>query len=193
MLLAVAVLCSVVLWTHSFNSSDIQPQPDFELEQFTGEWYRVGWAYDHPLVIEHKNKFLISRGHLIANENGGANLTMWTMNSLKTCEVSSYVYEKTELPGVFTYFSQRHKIEKDITVVETNYTDYGVVLKYRNMKKEYTQLALYGRKPELRPEVVENFRSFALSIGFPEEAIITPAILDPCPLPEPSNRTELLD
>lgn len=35
-------------------------------------------------------------------------------------------------------------IEKDITVVETNYTDYGIVLKYKNMNKEYTQVALYG-------------------------------------------------
>lgn len=34
-----------------------------------------------------------------------------------------------------------------------------------------------GRKPELRPEVIEHFRSFALSIGFPEEAIATPAIM----------------
>lgn len=34
-----------------------------------------------------------------------------------------------------------------------------------------------GRKPELRPEVVEHFRTFALSIGFSEEAIITPAIV----------------
>lgn len=33
MLLAVAVLCSIVLWTHSYNSTDILPQPDFELEQ----------------------------------------------------------------------------------------------------------------------------------------------------------------
>ncbi|XP_026994046.1 lipocalin-15 [Tachysurus fulvidraco] len=193
MLLAVAVLCSVVLWTHSFNSTDIQPQADFDLEKFAGAWYRVGFAYDHPLVIKYKSKTLISRGYLIANENGGANLTMWTMNSQKTCDISFYVYEKTEVPGAFTYFSQRHKIEKDITVVESNYTDYGVVLKYKNMNKEYTQLALYGRKPELRPEVVEHFRSFALSIGFSEEAIITPAIVDPCPLPEPSNMTELLD
>ncbi|KAI5088292.1 prostaglandin-H2 D-isomerase isoform X1, partial [Silurus meridionalis] len=156
---------------------------------FTGEWYRVGWAYDHPLVIKYKSTFLVSRGHLIANEHGGANLTMWTMNSQKTCDVSSYMYKKTELPGAFTYFSQRHKIEKDITVVETNYTDYGVVLKYKNMNKEYTQLALYGRKPELPIELVEQFRSFALSIGFPEGAIVTPVILDPCPLPEPRYDT----
>lgn len=35
-------------------------------------------------------------------------------------------------------------MQKDITVVETNYTDYGFVLKYKKMNKDYTQLALYG-------------------------------------------------
>ncbi|KAM9446261.1 lipocalin-15 [Clarias gariepinus] len=193
MLLAVAVLCSVVLWTHSLNSTEIQPQQDFDLEQFAGDWFRVALAYDHPLIIKYKSKFLISRGHLIANEYGGANLTMWTMNSQKTCDVSSYMYKKTELPGAFNYFSERHMIEKDITVVDTNYTDYGIVLKYKNMNKEYTQVALYGRKSELAPEIMEKFKSFALSIGFPEEAIVTPVIVDPCPLPESSNVTQLVD
>lgn len=33
---------------------------------------------------------------------------------------------------------------KDITVVETNYTDYALVLKHRVFNREYTQVALYG-------------------------------------------------
>lgn len=34
-----------------------------------------------------------------------------------------------------------------------------------------------GRKSELAPEIMEKFKSFALSIGFPEEAIVTPVIV----------------
>ncbi|XP_067263998.1 lipocalin-15 isoform X3 [Chanodichthys erythropterus] len=103
------------------------------------------------------------------------------------CSVSVYSYEKTDVPGEFTYFSQRHKITKDVTIVETNYTDYSLVLKYKNMDKEYTQVALYGRSSILRPDLIEKFRSFALSLGFSEEAIITPKDLDPCPILEPSQ------
>lgn len=33
---------------------------------------------------------------------------------------------------------------KDITVVETNYTDYALVLKHKVFNSEYTQVALYG-------------------------------------------------
>lgn len=46
-----------------------------------------------------------------------------------------------------------------------------------------------GRKPEVRPEVVEKFRSFALSIGFPEEAIITPTILGEFDAEQKVNKT----
>lgn len=34
---------------------------------------------------------------------------------------------------------------KDITVVETNYTDYALVLKHKVFHREYTQVALYGK------------------------------------------------
>lgn len=33
---------------------------------------------------------------------------------------------------------------KDITVVDTNYTEYAVVLKHKVFNREYTQVALYG-------------------------------------------------
>ncbi|XP_036455080.1 lipocalin-15 [Colossoma macropomum] len=185
MILAVTVLFSVVLWTHCLHYADVQPQQGFDLEQFAGFWYRVGMAYESPSFIKYKDKVLISKGFVVANENGSANLSMWTMTESKTCLTNLYTYEKTDVPGLFTYFSQRHKIMKDITVVEANYTDYAMILKYKKMDKDYTQVALYGRTPTLGPEVVEKFRLYALSLGFPLESIVTPAILDPCPIPEP--------
>lgn len=33
---------------------------------------------------------------------------------------------------------------KDITVVDTNYTEYALVLKHKVFNREYTQVALYG-------------------------------------------------
>ncbi|KAI4876570.1 hypothetical protein NFI96_016600 [Prochilodus magdalenae] len=190
MILVVAVLCSIVLWTHCFHFTDVQPQQDFVLEQFAGEWYRVGMAYDSPIFIKYKDRMLISKGIVSANENGSANLSIWTMIGPNNCFPNFYEYKKTDVPGVFTYFSQRHKIMKDITVVETNYTDYAVVLKYKKMDKEYTQVALYGRTPVLSLEIIENFRLYTLSLGFSPESIVTPAFLDPCPLPVIRNITE---
>lgn len=38
-----------------------------------------------------------------------------------------------------------HQILKDITVVESNYTEYGLVVKYKKIVKEFSQVSLYGK------------------------------------------------
>lgn len=168
--------------THGFNTQHpIEPQSDFDLVKFAGEWYRVGLADESTFFAMFKSQLMVSKGSLTPDANGNANLTMWTMRPYG-CSISVYTYEKTDVPGAFTYFSNRHKIIKDITVVETNYTDYSLVLKYKGMDKEYTQLALYGRSATPTPEVIEKFRSFALTLGFSEESIVTPGAIDPCPM-----------
>lgn len=89
---------------------------------------------------------------------------------------------------------------KDITVVETNYTDYALVLKHKVFNREYTQVALYGetracafllsfravchrffhpclftgRTQKLRSDVIQKFKAFALSQGLSRESILTP-------------------
>uniref|UniRef100_A0A3B4EK74 Lipocalin/cytosolic fatty-acid binding domain-containing protein n=1 Tax=Pygocentrus nattereri TaxID=42514 RepID=A0A3B4EK74_PYGNA len=125
-------------------------------QNFSGSWYRVGMAYESPSFIKYKDRALISKGFVVANENGSANLSMWTMTEPKICLSNFYIYEKTDVPGLFTYFSRRHKMMKDITVVEANYTDYAMVLKYRKMDKEYTQVALY---------VINHFESAQVFAG----------------------------
>ncbi|XDV20183.1 hypothetical protein PO909_025547 [Leuciscus waleckii] len=185
--LALALLLCMFLGTHGFNKQyPVEPQPNFDLEKFAGEWYRIGIADESALFAMFKNHLKVSKGLLVANDNGNVNLTMWTMRPYG-CSVNVYSYKKTDVPGEFTYFSKRHRITKDITIVETNYTDYSLVLKYKNLDKEYTQVALYGRSSILRPDLIERFRSFALSLGFSEEAIVAPTDVDPCPILEPSQ------
>ncbi|XP_051951451.1 lipocalin-15 isoform X1 [Xyrauchen texanus] len=187
MALVLILLICILTLANSFNTQhSIEPQPNFDLEKFAGEWYRVGLADESPMFAMFKSKVKVSKGFVVPNLHGNVNLTMWTMRPFG-CAISVYSYEKTDVPGEFTYFSKRHKIVKDITVVETNYTDYSLVLKYKNMDKEYTQLALYVRSATPRPEIVEKFRSYALSMGFSEEAIVSPTDVDPCPILEPSQ------
>ncbi|KAK2911668.1 hypothetical protein QQF64_027482 [Cirrhinus molitorella] len=191
MTLSLALLLWMFLGTQGFNTQHvIEPQPNFDLDKFAGEWYRIGLADESPLFAMFKNQLKASRGLLVPDANGNVNLTMWTLRPYG-CSISVYSYEKTDVPGEFTYFSKRHKITKDITIVETNYTDYSLVLKYKNMNTEYTQVALYGRSSIQRPDLIEKFRSFALSLGFSEEAIVTPADIDPCPILEPRNTAEI--
>ncbi|XP_013981062.1 neutrophil gelatinase-associated lipocalin isoform X1 [Salmo salar] len=168
---------------------DVQPQRDFDLQRFAGKWYRVGLAYDSPgFTALYRDKLRVSMGILNPQTNGNVNLTMWTQRS-SGCRSKLYTYEKTAIPGAFTYFSTRHNKVKDITVVETNYNEYALVLKHKKMDREYTQVALYGRSQKVKPEVIQKFRDFATSHGFPKDAILTPppagSSLKNCP---PSGR-----
>uniref|UniRef100_A0AAY4ABD4 Lipocalin/cytosolic fatty-acid binding domain-containing protein n=1 Tax=Denticeps clupeoides TaxID=299321 RepID=A0AAY4ABD4_9TELE len=141
--------------------------------QFSGKWYRVGLAYDSPGFIPYRERFKISMGTVDPQPGGNVSMTMWSIGS-SGCRSTVYFYEKTSLPGMFTYFSTRHNMVKDITVVDTNYTDYAIVFKYKKMDKEYSQVALYGRNQKLKPELLKKFKDFSLAHGFPRESILTP-------------------
>ncbi|KAM3600051.1 uncharacterized protein V6R79_016514 [Siganus canaliculatus] len=177
----VMVMCAVMVHT-----ADVRPQRDFNLQRFAGKWYRVGLAYDSPRFAPFRDKLKASMGVVTALPNGNVNLTMWDATPLG-CQVKAYHYEKTNTPGQFTYMSARHNMVKDITVVSTNYTDYALVLKHKVFNREYTQVALYGRSQNVRLNIIQKFKAFALSQGFPRESILTPPPADNCP-PSGSGR-----
>ncbi|XP_047425385.1 prostaglandin D2 synthase a [Mugil cephalus] len=160
--------------------ADVKPQRDFSLQRFAGKWYRVGFAYDAPGFAPYRDKVKVSMGIITPLPSGNANLTMWDATPLG-CLSQVYQYEKTSVPGQFTYFSTRHNMVKDITVVDTNYTEYAFVLKHRVFNREFTQVALYGRTRRLKNDVIQRFTAYALSHGFPRESIVLPPPAENCP------------
>ncbi|XP_075935755.1 neutrophil gelatinase-associated lipocalin isoform X1 [Anarhichas minor] len=181
-----AVAVVMVMLCVMMVDADVKPQRDFNLRMFAGRWYRVGLAYDSSSFTPFRDKVKASVGIITALPNGNVNLTMWEATPLG-CLTKVYNYEKTSVPGQFTYFSTRHNMVKDITVVDTNYSDYAVVLKQKVFNREYTQVALYGRSQAVRIDVITKFKAFALSQGFPRDSILTPPPAENCP-PSSSGR-----
>ncbi|CAK6959326.1 prostaglandin D2 synthase a [Scomber scombrus] len=179
---AVVMVMSCLIMVHA----DVKPQKDFSLQKFAGKWYRVGLAYDSPRFAPYRDRIKASMGLITPLANGNVNLTMWDITPLG-CQSKMYQYEKTTVPGQFNYFSTRHNMVKDITVVETNYTEYALVLKHQVFNREYTQVALYGRNQRVRTDIIQKFKAFAQSQGFPKEAILTPPPAENCP-PSGSGR-----
>ncbi|KAJ8006059.1 hypothetical protein DPEC_G00124330 [Dallia pectoralis] len=171
-------ILSVMLWTQCFNAV-IQPQKEFDLQRFSGSWYRVGLAYDSPESVLSRKYLQVIKGNITSDMDGNANLTVWGRGP-KDCVCLVYHYKKNDLPGQFLYFSQRHQMVKDVTVVESNYTEYSLVVKYKEIEKNFTQVSLYGRSPTLREEILERFRNYSLSLGFSAESIVIPASVDSC-------------
>ncbi|XP_068191382.1 neutrophil gelatinase-associated lipocalin [Antennarius striatus] len=176
----IAVVTVVMVMCATVAHADVRPQRDFNLQKFAGKWYRVGLAYDSPKFVPYRDKLKASVGIITVLPNGNANLTMWDATPAG-CRIKVYQYEKTNVAGQFTYFSTRHNMVKDITVVSTNYTDYALVIKHKVFHREYTQVALYGRSHTVRNSVIQRFRAFALSKGFSSDSILTPPPAENCP------------
>uniref|UniRef100_A0A3Q3XLS1 Lipocalin/cytosolic fatty-acid binding domain-containing protein n=1 Tax=Mola mola TaxID=94237 RepID=A0A3Q3XLS1_MOLML len=177
---AVVVMVMCVTMAHA----DVKPQADFNISRFAGRWYRVGLAYDSPGFAPYRDKVKASMGFVMVLPSGNVNLSMWDATPIG-CVNKVYHYEKTNTAGQFTYFSKRHDMVKDITVVETNYTDYALVLKHKVFNQEYSQVALYGRTHTLRNNIIQKFKGFALSQGFPRDSILIPTC--PCSNPPSSS------
>ncbi|XP_019937402.1 neutrophil gelatinase-associated lipocalin [Paralichthys olivaceus] len=180
------VLAVVMVMCVMMVAADVKPQRDFNLQRFAGKWYRVGLAYDSPSFAPYRDMVKASMGIIKALPNGNANLTMWEARP-GDCRSHSYHYEATGVPGQFTYFSQRHGIVKDVTVVDTNYNEYAVVLKHKVFNREYTQVSLYGRSLKMKTDIIQRFKGFALSQGLSRESILIPPPAENCP-PSGSGR-----
>ncbi|MCI4388589.1 hypothetical protein PGIGA_G00087830 [Pangasianodon gigas] len=175
-LVSITVTIALLMEIHA----DVQPQKNFDLKRFAGRWYRVGLAYNSPSFARHRNKLTICMGVVEPKENGDVMMTVWKTKS-SVCQKEVYKYEKTSVPGVFTYFSTRHSRVKDITVVETNYSEFAVIYKHKKFNREFSQVSLYSRSQKLRSEVIEKFKKYAMQHGFPEESITIPPPADNCP------------
>uniref|UniRef100_A0A8C1AGW3 Prostaglandin D2 synthase a n=1 Tax=Cyprinus carpio carpio TaxID=630221 RepID=A0A8C1AGW3_CYPCA len=169
----IALMSNFLLMLLTDIHASVQPQKNFDLQRFAGRWYRVGLAYDSPGFVRYRSRLTVSVGTVEPKENGNVNMTMWSLTSTG-CHSKVYIYKKTSVPGVFTYYSTRHRRVKDVTVVETNYTEYALVLKHKKFNKEFTQVALYGRTEKLSTDVMEKFRVYATAQGFPKDSILTP-------------------
>lgn len=71
-----------------------------------------------------------------------------------------FYFSKTFSRNSLLFFCSGHNMVKDVTVVDTNYTEYAVVLKYKNFDREYTQVALYGETQ--RDNLIWKFCFFRL-------------------------------
>ncbi|CAL1569970.1 unnamed protein product [Knipowitschia caucasica] len=160
--------------------ADVKPQKDFNLQRFAGKWYRVGLAYDSPSFAPYRHLLTAAMGMITPLPNGNVNLTMWEQTPVG-CVTNTHHYEATSVPGQFTYFSTRHSIVKDITVVDTNYSEYAIVLKHKVFNREYTQVALYARSLKVKNEVYQKYKAFALSRQLPRDSILTPGPAVSCP------------
>ncbi|XP_078498213.1 protein AMBP-like [Lissotriton helveticus] len=151
---------------------DIQTQENFDLPKIYGKWYDVAIGSTCTWLKQYKDKSVMGTLVMGVGETSDQLSTTSTRIRQGVCSTAFGIYQKTNIPGKFTYYSPRWEMTIESYVVFTNYDEYAIVLMRKTKGGETTTtVKLYGRTPELRESLFEEFTQFSLEQGVPSDSI----------------------
>ncbi|XP_060613264.2 protein AMBP-like isoform X1 [Anolis sagrei] len=163
-----------------------QVQEDFQETRFYGKWFGVAMGSNCRWVKQHKDRFQM--GTLVVAAGKTDRETTFTSTRIRqgACSQVTGEYQKTDVPGRFNYYNPKWKAHIEHYVARTNYDEFAFVVMKKNSSNHgvTTTAKLYGRNPEVREELLAEFRQFALGLGLPEDAIFTLPNAGECVPPE---------
>ncbi|XP_008582131.1 PREDICTED: protein AMBP [Galeopterus variegatus] len=161
---------------------DIQVQENFDLSRIYGKWFNVAIGSTCPWLKRIMDKLAVST--LVLREGAteaeiGMTSTRWRKG---VCEEFSGAYEKTGTDGKFLYHKPKWNVTMESYVVHTNYDEYAIILtkKFSHRHGPTITAKLYGRQPQVRDSLLQEFREFALGVGIPEDSVFTMADRGEC-------------
>ncbi|XP_028829534.1 protein AMBP isoform X1 [Denticeps clupeoides] len=158
------------------SESEPITQENFDLNRFMGKWYEVAVGSSRQWVLRHKGQSLVGTLEVQKGANDKAVSLMKTRFRHGLCKQYSDEYELTDTPGRFKFriFRWNGTMIIDSYVVHTNYDEYALVVMYRqrNGGNKTTSVQLYGRSPELRDTLLDDFKRVVRDQGLSEDNII---------------------
>ncbi|XP_006142874.1 protein AMBP, partial [Tupaia chinensis] len=162
---------------------DIQVQENFEVSRIFGKWFNVAIGSTCPWLKRiFRDKMAVST--LVLGESATeAEISMTSTRWRKgVCEEISGAYEKTDTDGKFLYRKPKWNMTMESYVVHTNYDEYAIFLTKKTSRRHGPTITakLYGRKPQLRDSLLQEFRELALGVGISADSIFTLADKGEC-------------
>ncbi|XP_060764460.1 protein AMBP [Neoarius graeffei] len=151
----------------------LQTQENFDLDRFLGKWYDIASASNCPWRLKYKGNSPIGSLELqLSDSPDSLNMTR-ILSRHGECKLITGNYIKTETPGRFYYHSVKWSADVDAYVVHTNYDEYALVVMFRQQRggNKTTAVKLYGRKKELRPTLLEDFKTLVAEQGMSADTI----------------------
>lgn len=161
---------------------DIQVQENFDTPRIYGKWYLVAMGSTCPWLARFKGRLTVSTMMLREGATERQISTTSTHWRRGVCEEISGAYEKTDTDGKFLYHKSKWNVTIESYVVHTNYDEYAIILSKKFSPRHGATITakLYGREPQLRESLLEEFRDVALGVGIPENSIFTMADRGEC-------------
>uniref|UniRef100_A0A673B4C7 Protein AMBP n=1 Tax=Sphaeramia orbicularis TaxID=375764 RepID=A0A673B4C7_9TELE len=182
MMYKVMILGSLLVlgWTGTLQGLPVLSDPlfptqeNFDLTQFLGTWHdiAVGKKCSHAHQTPRGEAAI---GKLDLATSTTENKLKMTRSVLRqgTCHQMSGDYELTSTPGRFFYHVAKWNADVDAYVVHTNYKEYAIMImkKTRGLGDETTSVKLYSRTMDVRPTILEDFKTLARQQGLTDENI----------------------
>ncbi|XP_030625163.1 lipocalin-like [Chanos chanos] len=156
--------------------AEVMPMSDFDLQGMSGKWFIIGFATNAEWFVSHKDNMKMGTAMLVPTESGDLDITYANLQSDGSCWRMTHLAKKTDVPGRFTFRSQRWNNDNDWRVVEAKFDEYALVhtIKTQNGATEVLN-KLYGRATSLSPELLQKFKKLSQDTGiFPENIVILP-------------------
>ncbi|XP_063058625.1 lipocalin-like [Engraulis encrasicolus] len=170
------ILGFMTLTLVSVGNAEILPQAGFNVQGMAGQWYLVGFATNAPWFVARRSIMKMGSVTMTPSSDGGLTIDHSSVNADGSSFKITHNARPSTLPGRFTFRSERTEGENDMRVVQVNYGDFALIHTIKSSGGGSTVLnKLYGRSPDLSPDVLQKFRSFSLECGIlPENIAILP-------------------
>ncbi|XP_067431002.1 protein AMBP-like [Thunnus thynnus] len=178
---AVVLVSLLVLgWTWTIQGLPVIPEPlyptqeNFDLARFLGTWHDIAKAT--TCTHMHKYKGDAAIGKLVLQRSTTQGKIKMTRNVLRhgTCKEVFGDYELTTTPGRFFYHDTKWAANVDAYVVHTNYNEYAILImsKQKSSGNKTISVKLYSRTMEVRPTVLDDFKTLVRQQGMSDNTII---------------------
>ncbi|XP_045696558.1 lipocalin Can f 6.0101-like [Phyllostomus hastatus] len=150
---------------------------NFDMSKISGEWHTILLASDVKEDIEELGSMRMFVESIQALDNSSL-LLKYHKKSNGECAELTFVSEETEEEGIYSVFYEGYN---EFHIVEADYNDYVIFyfLNYHNEK--ITQgMELYGRNPDVNPQIKKRFEELCKYHGIPEENVQDLTNADPC-------------
>ncbi|XP_026154073.1 protein AMBP [Mastacembelus armatus] len=148
-------------------------QENFDLARFLGTWHDVAMASTSPHRQRHSGSAAIGKLVLLSGTTEGKLKMTRTVLRHGVCKEISGDYEVTT-PGRFFYHVAKWGADVDAYVVHTNYNEYAIVImsKQKSSGEKSISVKLYSRTMDVRPTVLDDFKTLVRQQGMSDSAII---------------------
>ncbi|XP_007945242.1 prostaglandin-H2 D-isomerase [Orycteropus afer afer] len=161
--------------------AQLSVQPNFQQDKFLGRWFSAGLASNSTWFREKKASLSMCKSVLALTADGDLNLTTTFVRN-NQCESRTMVLRPAGPPGHYSYGNPHWGSVHDISVVETDYSQYALLCTEGSKRPghDFRMVTLYSRTQNPSAQFKEKFAAFAKAKGFTEEAIVFLPQTDRC-------------